>query len=551
MTALLPAILGFGLVGLLWCVWTRSKRLLHLFQLDSYSPKRLLRLLSGRWRVALPLELVQVVLFGGLLAVVSDRMFQLVFAAGWLVNVARAVFFSKPPAEKKPLVFTGRAKRLVILTMLICPDVAVLAAGNVGLFLGQPPSSPVEGMRVLAFWLPLSIVLMPLWLLLANLVLTPVQALLNRRFLAKARRKIRDLDPLVVGITGSYGKTSTKNFCEAILQRRFNVLATPKSFNTLLGVSRTINEDLLRRVEVFLVEMGAYRIGEIRPTAALTRPKLGLITTIGVQHLERFGSQENIEQAKGELLDELAPDGVAILNRAEEASDRLARRVKSGRVLFFAVSETGDSPPDADVLLRGEAIEQTRDGLRFTIVDSQGNREPVATRILGRHNVANMVAAGAIAVHLGMSLSEIARALGELEAPAHRLELRRGVGGSTVIDNAYSSNPVGAHGSLEVLADLEARWRVLVTPGMVELGPARAEENERFGAAAAEVCDHIILVGRDVASEVRKGVETADFDRDRLHQVDEVAEVGDLLETLGVDARDLVLFENDLPDLYV
>lgn len=542
MIGTLIVVLGLGLAGLALCTWGRSKRLLHLFQLDSYSPVRLVRLLQERRGIALPLELVLATLFGLALVLISASVYRLGFALAWLGVVIVAIVRSKPPVEKKPLVFTGRAKRLVALTILLCLDAAVAVA----LLVPPAPGSRVDGLARLALWLPLSILLIPLWLLLANLMLAPVQIILNRLFLARARRKIRELDPLVVGITGSYGKTSTKNFCEAILSRRFNVLATPMSFNTLLGVSRAINEQLRRRVEVFLVEMGAYTVGEIRPTAALVRPKVGLVTTIGLQHLERFGSREAIEQAKGELLDELALDGVAILNRSEEASTRLAKRVASGKVLWFAVSDE----PDAEVFLRAERITQSREGIGFTLVDSAGDRADVRSRLLGRHNVANMVAASAIALHLGMKLGEIARALGGLEAPSHRLELRQGVGGSTVIDNSYSSNPVGAHGSLEVLADLDARFRVLVTPGMVELGTERARENERFGAAAAQVCDHIVLVGREVASEVRRGVVAAGFDTAKLHEVDGLGEVGDVLVRLGVDARDVVLFENDLPDLY-
>lgn len=533
-------VLGIGLVGLLWCVWARAKRLLHLFQLDSYSAKRLLRLLVGRPRVAMPLDFLAAALFGLGLMVTERPTLRVIFILVWAAYVLGAVRDSLPPPEKKPLVFTGRAKRLVVLTMLICLDAVAAAA-----FLVPPtPGSPIEGLRSLAFWLPIGILLLPLWLLLANLILLPVQAILNRAFLGRARKKIRELDPLVVGITGSYGKTSTKNFCEAILERHFNVLATPKSFNTLLGVSRTINEELARRTEVFLVEMGAYKIGEIRPTAALARPDVGLITTIGLQHLERFGSRENIEKAKGELLEELASDGVAILNGDEEVSGRLAKRVPSGEVLTFSTAG------QAGAYLRAEDIEQTRQGLRFTLIAADGSSQAVKTRLLGRHNVANMTAAGAIALHLGMELPKIARALEGLEAPRHRLELKQGVGGSTVIDNAYSSNPVGAHSSLEVLADLEARWRILITPGMVELGSERARENQRFGAAATEVCDHIVLVGREVASEVKRGVVSTDFDSERLHEVGGIEEVGPLLQSLGVDSRDLVLFENDLPDLY-
>lgn len=537
------AVLVAGLIVLVRPAWVRFRQVLHLFQLDSYHPVRLLRLLGRRpWLTVAPELAVGAAALS--LGFLTDRAaFALPGSLGWLVLVAAFAVRQRHPPEKKPLVFTGRAVRLVAVALALAAGASLVA----GLAAGGPL---LDRGRSLALWLTLSVLAAPLWLLLANALLLPYQWGLNRYFVARARAKLRRVDPLVVGITGSYGKTSTKSFLETLLSRKFSVLATPKSYNTLLGVSRTINESLRFRHQVFLVEMGAYGVGEIRATARLARPTVGVVVTVGLQHLERFGSREAIERAKGELVEELPPDGAAVLNRDDESGPRLAARSGAGTVLWFGWVDGGGSKADHGVDLGARAVEQTRGGIRFELVDREGGTAEVRTRLLGLHNVTNLLAAATVGLHLGLSLEELAAGLRRARPVPHRLELRRGVGGSTVIDNSYSSNPVSAHSSLEVLAELEARRRILVTPGIVELGAEIEPENRRFGAAAAGVCDHIVLVGEDVARMVHAGVEEAGYDGDRVHRVARVAEVGPLLERLGVGGEDVVLFENDLPDLY-
>lgn len=540
-------VLLAGLAVLARPGWVRFRRLLHLFQLDSYHPVRLLRLLGRRPWLTLAPALAGGAAALGLgvgLGVGAERAgYRLLAAVAWLVLVALFALRQRYPAEKKPLVFTGRAVRLVAVAIALAAGASVAAALLAG---GGPVERGRSLIQVGTLAWTVSLLAAPAWLLLANVLLLPYQWGLNRYFVARARRKLRRVDPLVVGITGSYGKTSTKSFLEALLSRKYSVLATPKSYNTLLGVSRTINETLRFRHEVFLVEMGAYGVGEIRRTARLARPAVGVVVTVGLQHLERFGSREAIERAKGELVEELPPDGAAVLNRDDESGPRLAERSSAGTVLWFGRADGNGANPD----LGARAVEQTRHGIRFELVDRAGRTAEVRTRLLGLHNVTNLLAAGTVGLHLGMGLEEIAAGLRRARPVPHRLELRRGVGGSTVIDNAYSSNPVSAHSSLEVLSGLDARWRVLVTPGIVELGAEIEPENRRFGAAAAGVCDHVVLVGEDVAGMVQAGLTEAGYDPERLHRVAAVAEVGPLLERLGVSAEDVVLFENDLPDLY-
>ena len=536
-----------GLALLARPAWVRFRQVLHLFQLDSYHPVRLLRLLGRRPGLVIVPEVAGGAVALALASVAELAGYQVLGDLVWLSLSAIFALRMRYSTEKKPLVFTGRAVRLVSLGLALGVGASLLAtvAGGV---------DPLERVRRFALCWALLVLAAPLWLLFANGLLAPYEWVLSRYFVSRARAKLRQVDPLVIGITGSYGKTSTKQFLEILLARRFSVLATPKSYNTLLGVSRTINDSLRFRHEIFLVEMGAYGVDEIRTTARLVRPRVGVVVTVGLQHLERFGSREAIEQAKGELVEELQPDGVAILNREEDSGPRLAARSTAEKVLWFGRIEVAGKAGDVGLAhgvdLGARAVEQTSQGIRFELVNREGQVAEVQTRLLGLHNVTNLLAAATVGLYLGMSLEELAAGLRQVKPAPHRLQLRRGVGGCTVIDNTYSSNPVSAHSSLEVLAALEARWRILVTPGLVELGSAIEPENRRFGSAAARVCDHIVLVGMEVARMVRAGIEDAGFDQGRVHRVGRVAEVGPLLECLGVGGRDVVLFENDLPDLY-
>jgi UDP-N-acetylmuramoyl-tripeptide--D-alanyl-D-alanine ligase len=378
----------------------------------------------------------------------------------------------------------------------------------------------------------------------ANVVLAPVQATINWSYRFRAGRKLRRLGPTVVGITGSYGKTSTKYFTEALLEPRFRVLKTRASFNTILGVCRAINEELGAEHQFLIVEMGAYRRGEIRDMARLTRPHIGVLTAIGPQHLERFGSIETIEKAKFELLESLAPDDTAVINNDDPRIRRLATEHWLPNVQRYGIDASNGS-----VDLAAEDISHGPEGLSFTLVERNGTRTPVKTRLIGLHNVSNILAAATVAKAAGVNLPEIARAVGRLQPVPHRLEVHTGPDGVTIVDDAYNSNPVGASNALEAIAEFKTGRRVLVTPGMVELGAEQEARNEEFGAKAAKTCDFVILVGTRQTAPIRRGLESAGFDAEHITSV---RNLNDGLEALKgiVRAGDVVLFENDLPDLY-
>ncbi|HEX7590787.1 MAG TPA: UDP-N-acetylmuramoyl-tripeptide--D-alanyl-D-alanine ligase [Candidatus Limnocylindrales bacterium] len=520
---------------------------LHALQQDDYSNLRFLRWFASARSRALHGLVAPIYVVGAVVQVATSAA----QTQYWIVALASclAAFVgirtSKRPPQKKPLVYTGRAKRLLFVSVLLGGLLIVAGflavsrlAGAVGI-----GAASVAGLAVLVMAV-VSIVATPFTIMLANFLLWPYQAFINWTFRFRAGRKLRRFHPMVVGITGSYGKTSTKYFTEALMESRYRVLKTRASFNTILGICRAVNEELGPEHQAFIVEMGAYRRGEVRDMARLTRPHIGVLTAIGPQHLERFGNIEMIEKAKFELLEALKPDGIAVINNDDPIVRRLADGLSGPAIRRYGIDRTA-----GELDLAAESIEHGPDGLTFTLIDREGKRVTVKTRLIGLHNVSNILAAASVARAADVSMREIAGAIGRLQPVPHRLEVHTGADGVTIIDDAYNSNPVGAAGALAALAEFKTGRRILVTPGMVELGTEQDARNEEFGAAAAKVCDYVILVGRNQTAAIRRGLVGAGFAEDRAISV---KNLNDGLEAMRgiVRAGDIVLFENDLPDLY-
>jgi UDP-N-acetylmuramoyl-tripeptide--D-alanyl-D-alanine ligase len=534
---------GFDLafVGLLALMAGRLHVLLHLFQLEHYEPARLRVWVARRGdrierRELGAIAIAAVLMVAAAAAEAPGAVLGIGFVAG-LAGLRRGVNVLRRD-QIKPLVFTPRAMRMygVALLLLLAGAVAISIAVIAGL---DPLPAAIAGAAVAVG----GHLLAPELLLLANWLIRPIQAMDNRRFVTRARRHLADVDPLVVGITGSYGKTTTKNCVAAVAELRGPAYPTPASFNSFLGVVRAINEGLQPRHRTFVVEMGAYRRGDVAELCELTSPRIGILTAIGPAHLERFGSLDETELAKGELAEAIPADG-ALITRADDERCRRAAGRSAGAVRLFAPAPH----PEADVW--AEDVELREGRTVFLLRAGEGEGVRVKARLLGEHNVANLVAAAAAGLEMGLPLDAVGRALAKVQPPPHRLApIVNSGAGVVVIDDAYNSNPEGAAAALDVLASHPADRRLLVTPGMVELGERQEEENRRFGEHAAGVCDLVVLVGPDQTAPIRAGLEAAGFAADSVHVV---ADAGEAQELLARTTRrgDVVLFENDLPDLY-
>lgn len=523
-----------------WRYRARSRRALHLLQLEHYENARLLLWLRRRGEVSEPAEAAAAIgaavsaavsLAGGhrYLELIGFVLVAAVLAAAQVQTRRRA----RP--EVKPLVLTARARRLWALALAV-PGAAVVIGAVLTVALGSDVPLALGALAAVA-----AVPGAP-WLMCAvNGALAPVQHRINARYEAAARARLAAVGPEVVGITGSFGKTTTKVCVGAVLSEAMGTLITPASFNSRLGVIRAINEHLTERHRAFVVEMGMYRAGDIAQLCELVHPRIGVLTAIGPVHLERMGTIEAITDAKAELALALGADGHLVVNGDDPRCRAIAARVSVDTVRY------GVDDPDAEV--RAEAV-QTLDGAtRFELVIGSG-RVAVLARLLGRHNVSNLLAAAAVGHVLGMGLEQIARGLRAVEPPEHRLQpLPNPRAGIVVIDDAYNSNPAGAAAALEVLADHPATRRILVTPGMVELGEQEAALNESFGRQAAAVCDHVILVGPTRTRPIDRGLRAAGFAPEAITVVRDIAAATEALRGL-TRAGDVILFENDLPDMY-
>ena len=427
------------------------------------------------------------------------------------------------------MVYTDRVKRQIALFFILYAVITALAVS--GVFFCNIVSITAMIFLALSSFLPC------VWIFISGCANVPIEKAVQRHFVKDAERIISSMKNLtVIGITGSYGKTSSKYVLNTVLSEKFNTLMTPESYNTLMGVVKTIRTSLSPLHQIFIAEMGAKHVGEIKQIAELVKPDMSLITTIGVQHLESFGSEDNIRKAKFEIVDALDESGTAFLNYD---CDAIKNNNTFKNTISFGLS------PERDYYAKN--IHCTDKGTEFILCTKDGKEIPLSTKLLGVHNVMNIVCACAIGIELGVSENQLIRACSRLLPAPHRLELKN-LGSFTMIDNAFNSNPEGAKHSLEVLATFDGYTKIIVTPGFIELGALQKEKSFEFGKQIAKVCDGVILVGKSITADIKSGIESKNF-KGFLEVADTLNEALAVINKINGDKK-AVLFENDLPDNY-
>ena len=317
---------------------------------------------------------------------------------------------------------------------------------------------------------------------------------------------------------------------------------TPGNYNTTLGVVRTVRELLKPYHEVFIVEMGAKQPDDIADICRLVHPQRGIITAVGPQHLESFKTLECVQATKFELADALPSDGLVLVNNDFEMI--ASRPVDNTVCLRYAVRETDG----ADYV--AVDIVYTPTGTDFTVRrNADGHALRLHTRLMGEANISDLLAAVAMAQTMGVSDEHIAYAVGRIEPVKHRMSTTLVAGGLVIIDDAYNSNPVGSAMALDVLRTIREHGRVLVTPGMVELGEKQEELNREFGRRAATSADTVIVVGRTNREAITGGLRDGGMPQERVHTVDTFAEAQALIASKTI-LTEVILYENDLPDSF-
>ena len=437
---------------------------------------------------------------------------------------------------KKPLVFTRRVGRIYFTALAL-----VLIAVALCAWLGSRDGAE-NAARCAALMAVLALTLSWAIAMLANWLLKPVERHINNGYINDARRRLADMPGMkVVGITGSYGKTSTKHYLNRILGEHFSVLMTPGSYNTTMGVVRTIREHMQPYNEVFICEMGAKQVGDIQEICDIVHPQVGIVTAVGPQHLESFKSIENVQKTKFELVDSLPADGLAVLNNDfEHIANRTVSNVPAMR---YSVAKTDAADYWA------QDIDYTSRGTTFTVVGKDGKQLQLTTKLVGECNISNLIAAVIVAWHLGVPDDKIRYAVSHIEQVEHRLNMKRTAAGITIIDDAYNSNPTGSRMALDVLAQMTGGKRIVITPGMIELGTEQERLNAALGEHIAETCDVAIIVGQYNRDAIVGGIKNKGFDEKNLHVTDTFNEAQQLMLSMA-RAGDTVLYENDLPDSF-
>lgn len=473
-----------------------------------------------------------------------------VFTIFWFGSVKKYV----PDRDKKPFVFTSRAQRLTATLALMVFALYYYFGGfifssqlfyyieniqePIGNFLTSDP-------YFLGFLLCLIDIAIPFLIFPAAWLMKPVETNIQNGFKREARKKIKSMPHLkVVAITGSYGKTSTKFVIDAFLKERLSVCVTPGSYNTPMGICKVINNDLQSNHQVLILEMGARYEGNIKELCDLAQPDISVITNVGISHLETFGSKEAIAREKSTLARELKPGGTLVLN----GSDPVVREMGKGRSDIKCILTGQDHH---QIWAENSSIDEN--GTAFTLnraKDGATDSVSVQTKLLGDHNVQNILQAAAVAQLFDIRLKTIAVAASRIEPVEHRLELKKR-GDLTVIDDAFNSNPVGAKNAVDILAEFKTGRRIIITPGMIELGELEKQENRAFGEHIAQSgIELVVLVGKHQTAPIREGIEETSYpDKPDVKVVSTLFEANDLLSSYA-RAGDVVLYENDLPDSY-
>lgn len=438
---------------------------------------------------------------------------------------------------KKPLVFTRRVWRLYSVTSILSLGayLGVILCGGVGSQL-YPHNELALGTLLLittCSFIPV---------LIADFILIPVEKMIGQRYINDAKRILKAMPELrIIGITGSYGKTSTKHYLHRILSEKYDVLMTPGSFNTPMGVVRTIRENLKPFNEIFICEMGAKQKGDIKEICDIVHPEAGIVTAVGPMHLESFKTIENVQSTKFELVDALPARGVAVVNNDFEYCAN--RPINNVKVIRYGIT----NPEGCDYVAKD--IKYTPTGTTFNVVCPDGNIFTLHTRLLGEGNISDLLAAAIMAIEMGVKIEKIKYAVGSIDQVEHRLSMKRTPGGVTIIDDAFNSNPSGSKMAVEVLSHFKEGKRIIVTPGMIELGDEQFTLNETLGNHIGKNLDVAIIVGEYNREALSKGIINTDFDEENLYLVDSFNEAQKLLATL-LAPGDTVLYENDLPDTF-
>lgn len=501
------------------------KHALHMFQQNRYEFYRYTKWLFNKKNIHFSIYLIYVLLMI-LVTIFFRGKREVLLVLG--ISVIMAIYLAYKESKKeyiKDLVLTNRVKRQIVYLVILLVLILFITLSNIHDNIG------IAG--ILALYLPY-LLIYPMALLTL-----PLENIIKKRYENEARDILKHDNNLIkIGITGSFGKTTTKNLIKDILNNNFYTLMTPASYNTPMGITRTIREELKPIHEVFVCEMGADHVGDITYLMDFVKPKYGVLSAIGPQHLNTFKNIGNIINEKVQVIEMLPEDGVGFINLDNGYIKEYEFKNKC------KIVSVGVDNEDADLVARN--IKYSNDGTSFDLYLDDDILH-FSTPLLGKHNITNILLGIALALELNMSKEDILNSVKNVNQVEHRLQLRK-INNFNFIDNAFNSNPVSSKLSLEVLSKMPGK-RIIVTPGLIDLGDKEDEYNYNFGTYMLNNCDFVILVGEKQTNAIYNGLKDSGFDMNNVLVVSKVKEAFDYIYT-NFSSEDTILLENDLPDAF-
>ncbi|MEG1582116.1 MAG: UDP-N-acetylmuramoyl-tripeptide--D-alanyl-D-alanine ligase [Clostridia bacterium] len=430
---------------------------------------------------------------------------------------------------KVPLKYTHRMNRLIAITGVVIFVISFISTCISAIYTSY--------FRFGA--LGLTPVFLPLFIIIAFYITLPFENFNNKKYINKAKKKLElHEDLIVIGITGSYGKTSVKNILNTMLSAKYSVCATPYSFNTPLGLAKTVLDTLKKQDKILIAEMGARNKGDISYLCDIVKPQIAVITGIGNQHLSTFGSLENLMLTKEELIKALPEKGKAFINTDSNGAKLIYDRTNVEKYSINSIENGFAVAKD---------IKCDSNGSKFTL-EINSEKIDCETKLIGKHNISNILLCAGVAYSMGLTLSQISVAITMLQATAHRLAIIPSSNSLVVIDDAYNGSVEGAKAAIDVLALFKGK-KIVITPGLVELGEEEFNSNFEFGIYMSKIADFVIIDGISAYEAISNGLAFGGFDESKIFRASSVKQAVDLLETIA-EPNDVILFENDLPDNY-
>ena len=493
---------------------------MHMFQLNSYFLNKHINWMKKNYKKIIIQSLF--IILPTILLIFNNTITKVLAT----LILAVSIIYNFPKGKAKiPLKITNRVKRMFITEfILIALAFIVKNDGN-----------------LIFIKLGLVNLITPIIGCIANFINKPIEKSRQKHYINEAKKILKDMPNLtVIGVTGSYGKTSVKNYLAKTLSAKYEVLATPKNYNTTMGVVKTIRENLRPTHQIFICEMGATHVGDIKEICDIVKPKIGIITAIGPQHLENFKSIDNIIKGKFELADSVKENnGVVFLNYN---NDYIAKHNLDMESYSYGVN-------NKELNYNAYDLKSSSRGLSFKILDNKSDKEvEFKTTIIGKHNVINLTGAICVANYLGVPLQNLVSRVRDIKSVEHRLQLisRENL---TIIDDSYNSNPISSKSALDTLSEFEGT-KIIVTPGLIELGNDENKYNFELGQYMADKCDYIFLVGQEHSKSILEGVLSKKFDENKIFTVNSPQEAMTQISQLNINGNVTVLLENDLPDNY-